>query len=533
MARIPKNADAGTVKAAVRANAAANAKAKAAAKAAAKAGRAENATGSSTGSPSTRTRYAKTGARLVTGVVVLAIGVATVTAASALALPQVSHGVPSVTVVPDASPQTLACPGPLVSLADSSGQSATKVASVGTTTLVAGATPFGTPLSSANLTQTDAAGAASGASQPTGITAAGATGILVSGSQSQQVSNGDLVGLASSACAETSADSWLAAGSTTTGRTSFVVLTNPTEVASTVNLTIFGETGLVTAPGTSGITVAPRSQRVLSLAGFAPNVVSPVIHVVSTGGNVLASLQQSVVRSLTPGGVDVAGPTQAPATTQTIAGVQIVSTSAIAERAADPASSDLPAALRVYVPSAEGATLAVTFKSETLGVADISVNYTATGGLVTDFPLPSLTDDSYSVSVVSDKPVVVGVRSAVVSGGVDFAWTGSAPSLNGSFLVSSATGPNPRLMLANSGVADAAVTVTQAVASPQASDTVSLTVAANSAAGVSLQPNTTYTVTTTAPITAAIGYLGDGLISSFTISPPSPLASPLTLYPGN
>ena len=46
-------------------------------------------------------------------------------------------------------------------------------------------------------------------------------------------------------------------------------------LAATVDLQLYGPSGLIAAPGTSGIIVAPQGQRVLSLAGFAPGVASP------------------------------------------------------------------------------------------------------------------------------------------------------------------------------------------------------------------------------------------------------------------
>ncbi|MEF2977778.1 DUF5719 family protein [Subtercola sp. YIM 133946] len=477
-----------------------------------------------------RRSVARTSISVAIGIVVLALAAATVGAAAVVALPTVTSGVPNVVVTPVASPQTRVCPGPFLGLADQSQASADSatpaVLPLGDPTLVTGIVPTTDTITTDALSTPDVQ---QGTSTPTTLTAPGSSGTLLGGSQSQALAQSDLAGLATSECGEASADTWLAAGSTVTGRSAYLLLSNPTDVLATVALSIFSESGAVNAPGTSGITVQPHSQRALSLAGFAPNIVSPVIHVTSAGGTVLASLQQSVIRGLTPGGIDTAGPTGAPALSQTIAGVQIVSTSSIAEQAADPASSDLTAALRVFVPGAAAATLSVTFKSETLGVADTTVSYSATGGVVTDFPLPSLNDDTYSVVVSSDQPVVVGARAAVVSGGTDFAWYQSGQSLDGTFLFATATGPNARLMLVNTSSQDAAVTISQ---TDQASPPATFTVAANSALGYSVIGNMAFTVVTTAPLTASVGYVGDGLISSFSVSPASPLAAPITVYGG-
>ena len=471
-----------------------------------------------------RASIARTGLRVATSVVVLAVGVVAVTAAASVPWPSVDTGVPSVSVTPVASDQTRVCAGPLLTVPTDGSSDSSSLTSVGGTATVIGISPSSTDITRGELATPDSSGSSEA---PATLTATGANGVLIAGSQSQQLAGEDLTGLATSACAEATADSWLVSGSTVTGRSSTVVLSNPTAVTATVDLTIFSEAGLVAAPGANGITVPAGSQKVLTLAGLAPDAVSPVIHVAATGGRVLATVQQSVIRGLAPGGIDVAGPTEAPALGHTIAGVQVVSTSAIAERATDPASSDLPAALRIYVPGSAGATVSVVFKSETLGVPDVTANYSALAGVVTDFPFPSLPDDNYSLTVASDQPVVAGARSAVVSGGTDFSWYQASPAISGTFLFSTPIGPNPRLMLANNQTGDAAVTVTSAGGAP-----VTATVAGNAATGIPLAPSSVYTVTTSSPLAAAVGFLGDGVISAYSISPPSPLASPLTVYPG-
>jgi hypothetical protein len=64
-----------------------------------------------------------------------------------------------------------------------------------------------------------------------------------------------------------------------------VLLSNPTAVAATVDVRVFGEAGPVEAPSALGDHRAAARQRVLSLAGLAPNLASPVVHVTSTGGS--------------------------------------------------------------------------------------------------------------------------------------------------------------------------------------------------------------------------------------------------------
>ncbi|RII97134.1 hypothetical protein DZF97_17335, partial [Clavibacter nebraskensis] len=133
----------------------------------------------------------------------------------------------------------------------------------------------------------------------------------LAGAASEIVTEADLAGLAATSCSEATADAWLVGGATTTGRTTFVVLDNPSGVSSTVDLAITGEDGAVSAPGASGISVPAGGRRVLSLAGLAPDLSSPAVHVQSRGGQVVARLEQSTVRGLLAGGVDWIGPVAA------------------------------------------------------------------------------------------------------------------------------------------------------------------------------------------------------------------------------
>ncbi|MFW8745689.1 DUF5719 family protein, partial [Mesorhizobium japonicum] len=154
---------------------------------------------------------------------------------------------------------------------------------------------------------------------------------LLAGAQSQIAAADDESGLAAAACAEPSGSTWLVGGATTTGRTTLLTLANPTQVDATVTLAIFGEKGVVQAPGLSGIVVTAGAQRVIPLAGFAPDLASPAIHVTARGGRIVASLQQSTVRGLDAGGVDLVGATADPSTSLRIPGIRVLGAAAVAQ----------------------------------------------------------------------------------------------------------------------------------------------------------------------------------------------------------
>jgi hypothetical protein len=357
-------------------------------------------------------------------------------------------------------------------------------------------------------------------------TAAATQGNLFAAAQSQSVSSGELVGFAATACGEASAESWLVAGATTVGRTSFIVISNPGDVAAVIDLTVFGDAGPVEAPGGKNIDVPARTTRILSLAGLAPDLTAPVVHLEARVGAVTAAVQQSVVRGLEPGGVELAGPTAGPSTTQTVAGVQISGTSSIAERLGDPDYTDLQSILRLFVPGDEPASVTLRVAEERTDGARTEYQIGLTPGIVTEFPLQDIPDGTYLIEAESDQPIVMGARTSTIANGVtDFAWYQSVQPLAASFFVPVADGPSPRLHLVNT--TDAPIEVTLTTPDGQRQD-VSFAPGGRS---VVLEPTTSYTVTTSAPMGGSLGYLGDGRSSSYAIAPPSPDAAPVVVYP--
>jgi hypothetical protein len=468
-----------------------------------------------------------TSARALGAALTLGAGVALVAGAVLIPLPSHSLAAPSVEVAPTPLPQALVCAGSLLQLSNGAGADATSASGIGSPKRSSGASEQDVDVEQAALAAPDNS-TATDETAPALVTAPDADpGVLVAAAQSVAVSQEDAAGLAATNCAEAQADSWVVGGATTVGRTSFVLLSNPSEVTADVDLTFFTENGQVDAPGSTGITVPAQSQRVFSLAGFAPNAKYPVVHVVSTGGYVAASLQQTVIRGLEPGGVELAGPTEAPSTELVFPGVKITGTSAIAERLSAEGYADLQAALRVYVPGSADAAITVSVASESSGSADGSYTLSASGGVVSELPLKDLPDGTYSVTLSSTEPIVASARtSALSAGAVDFAWNQAAAALDDEALVPIAPGPSPRIHLANSGDEEATVTLRT-----ESATEVKIVVPAGGTKGLEAQPNTIYTATMTDAVAIGVGYSSDGQMSAYTIAAPSELAAPIVVYP--
>lgn len=490
---------------------------------------------SSTRRPVSAKAAALVGARVIVGIVGIATAAAVVLGATFIDLPTVSTSPPSARIVPVPTAQQLTCPGPLLRLSDESGAAASSVFTLGQA--VTRFSSSSGAVDQARITASDAEtgeaiaaplvlSAAPDAQDPQSL-------VRLSGAQSQYVNVGDYVGFAAAGCRAVGGDSWLVGGATTTGRTTLIALTNPTEVAATVTLEIFDERGVVSAAGTAGIVVPPNGQRVLSLAGFAPGVLSPVVHVTSTGGQITAELQQSIVRGLDPGGVDIVGPTQPPSRSVVVPGIVITDLEAVQALLGTVAQGDdVIAAVRVFVPGEEPATISATLTPADAARDPINFSLDLSAGVVTDIPLEELETGSYSLQIESDVPVVASARttSAVLSGGAvtatDFAWFSASPALDDDTQFTVAAGLDALLNIVNPG--DDVVNLTLTSADGVAKE---LTIEAGLTLRVPVSNGTTYTLEHSSPVHVSVTQAEDGFIAAYAIDPQTPGSSPLTVFP--
>jgi hypothetical protein len=467
------------------------------------------------------------GARILSGTIGTAVVVAVVVAAGWLPLPSIAYRVPATSVTPVATDQERVCAGPILSLGTDNGDSATQVSSVGYPVFDFAASS-GTPAHQSLLSTDDASGVA-----PFKITLppdkANPQKIpLLAGSQTQSVSSGDIVGLSAAECREASGDSWLVGGATTTGRTTLLTMSNPGAVAATVTVSIYTEQGVIEAAGADGITVPPGGQRVLSLAGFAPGAISPVIRVQSSGGQVVANLQESVVRTLDPGGVDIVGTGTGPSTTTVIPGVVLSSMAAVTAGAGADGGADLLPVLRLLAPGTDPVKARVTVSPETGTAKPTTINVTLSPSMVSEVRLGAFADGTYTITVDSDAPIVAGARASTIgaTGATDLAWFSSTALSAKTALVAVAGGPSPTMHLANATNGAATVTV-KANGVP----TKTVTVPPETTVAVPVAESKNYTVTSSLDLRIAVSYFGDGALASFGVTPSGPSSQPITVYP--
>ncbi|MEJ1230307.1 MAG: DUF5719 family protein [Galbitalea sp.] len=481
--------------------------------------------------PSARRTATVISGRIVLGLVAVGAIALVAGAAAFLPLPSVAARPLSTVVVPVPVAQQIVCPGGLLRLASTSGDNASSVSALGRPTPTSGAVP--SRVEARPFARSDAGTGGTGAAPLLLTTQPGLVGSaapLLGGAQSESVATDEFSGLSSAGCVAATGDSWLAGGATSVGRTTLLLLSNPTAVAATVAVQVFGESGQVQAPGMSGIAVAAGSQRVLSLAGFAPGVVSPVVHVQSTGGQVVADLEQSTVRGLVPGGIDFVGPESGPQTTTVIPGVSLVGTAAMQNDLGQSGFDDLQTVLRVYLPGTGTAKASIDILAEDGSVQRKPITADLDAGTVVDLPLDNLSDGDYTIVVKSSRPVVAGVRvstvgSAASGAGADFAWASAAPLLTSRALVAVASGVTPLLHLENPTGTAQSVSL-----SPRSGADITATVPPESAVSVPVLPGQTYQLTGFVELYAAVSGTTDGGVTSYAISPSTPGDGPLRVY---
>jgi len=490
------------------------------------------------------------GLRVVTGTAGIVAAVAIIAAVGLLPLPSHRVAVPTVTVTPQPADQVRVCPGALLRLGDESGQNANTPSTLGAPTVTAtgvGADLTGQPI---GLSDADTGG---GPSAPRQFTIPPAAGATLAGAQSQVADASDYTGFAAASCAEPSGSIWLVGGSTAVGRTTLLTLTNPSPVDATVALTILSSEGPVSAPGMSGIVVKAGSQRVIPLAGYAPDVAAPVVHVVSRGGQVVASLQQSIVRGLDAGGVDLGGAVGAPAKHLVIAGVRVFDAIGVNKTLGLSDWDDVVAAVRVAVPGARSAKVQVSLVPQDAKLDGLSFEMDVSSHQVSELALDSaaetdsgavaIPDGMYSVVIDADRPVVAGVRvstavdpsaagtAATVSDTVappsDFAWFGPSPVLNGDTAVAIARGPAPMLSVFNPTKASATVTLDAQAGGKD----LSLVIPAGGSASIAVAPDTVYLLTHATGLCAAVSFAAAAQLGHYAVSSAGPVSGPITIRP--
>lgn len=454
-------------------------------------------------------------------------------------MPSYSGQPPATTVNPTPSDQRRVCAGPLVQTI-AQGSDATTFLSNGTPEVVTDS-----PDSRVMTVDLDAVDneAPSSLGTPSVITVPASKDAevqpLLAGTVYQLATSEDLAGLATAACAEPGNDMWLVGGATDVGRTTLMMLSNPTTVTATVTFEVYGEAGYVESTDKSGVIVEPGQQRIISLAGYAPDVTAPVVRVISKGGQVLATMQHSVTRTLQPAGVEFVNPGAMPNTTQIMTGVYLSGHAEHDDVEYGAISSDLEPAVRVLVPGVDEAKITLQVISST--GESVEIESKLAGQHTIQLPFVDIEDGTYTVIVSADKPILAGVRTIAdgiapaepvsegttpaPSSGGDFAWFSAGSALNDQILMPIPAGTAPTVSFYNPTRKDAKVTI-----STSGAKDIVLEVAAGGMVTSPLTADKNYTAEGTGGLIGGLTFAGAGVTSAISLNPASQLGSAITVY---
>ncbi len=464
--------------------------------------------------------------RLSAGVITAWLAIAAIGGATIAEIPTLTVTPPSAVVAPVPAPQQLVCAGAFLRLADDSGQGASS-----TSPISRPSTRYLSTVGNASVVPIPESESGTGGSDDAPLvlsTVAGesAARTLLAGAQSQYVERGEASGFDAVECSAASVVTWLVGGASDLGRTTVISLTNPTEVAATVDLKIYGENGVEPAPGTTGIIVPPGSQRLLPLAAFVPDVRSPAIHVTSTGGQVVATMQQTTVRTLDPGGVASITGAASPSTTTVISGMRLVGVERVQSLLGVVGYDDLTSMLRILVPGDTPTTATINIVPETADGTGTSFSLQLDATRVTDLPLDEIEDGIYTVVIETDAPVTAGLRVATVgTSSNDFTWLAADRRLVDQALVTVAPGPDPRLHIYNSTTETSTISVEQVGAGVAEMD-----IPAGTAVSMPVAAGGSYLLSGFDRAVASISYAGDGQLGSYPVLPASDAPPPVVVF---
>lgn len=291
----------------------------------------------------------------------------------------------------------------------------------------------------------------------------------LTGTQSSLEKSATVRGLSTLSCASApTTEAWLFAGGSDPGRVVRVVLTNPNDTAVMARLQVVGRSGVDPTASVPAVSVAARSRSVVTLGAFPAALATAAIRVTTAGGPLAVAASDNWSKGETPVGVELSGPSAAPATAVVIPAVGVVGSAPT---------------VRVVVPGAQPGIVRVQAIDGSGAVAADQVA-TIAGASSNEIVLKGVPDGLYELRVTADQPVTAAAFSASKTS--DFAWAPATSAINDSsaFVVPALpSGSQATLVLAAGKAATADLTI---VSTTGAATTRTVAVAADRPSAVSM-----------------------------------------------
>ena len=434
---------------------------------------------------STQSRLLRGGARAAVGLIVVGVAASAVLLLNNATLPAVAREPLAITVDTTLdTARTLVCAGSFTELGADPSRPGVAIPTGAPAVTIAGKAEAST-----ELTRVE-----NGTGLPTVLTSP--ADVPLGAAQIQAVTTEVLRGTAASSCTEPVNEQWLLGGSTTLGVSTTLSLANPGKVPATVQITVYDENGPVDAVQTSGVLVAPGEEQIVSLNGYAPERERLAVQV----SGIQPFAVSSVTRQLES------------ATTLVVPGITNVSTDTHEHTDNVVDHDEFPVAVRVLAPGGETATAtvrAIDKNGKSTNLGDIALSDNGVGELIVEhWP-----EQANAVVIEADAPVIGGVRGSSFTGSAhDYEWFTPAPTLQADTPVAVPVVGGGKLVIANTGESEANIEYTAAGGKTRKAvvpDGASIVV--NAAAKSVL--------TSSAPVTAGLRYLGGADIAGYPVLP--------------
>ncbi|WP_053354142.1 DUF5719 family protein [Leucobacter musarum] len=461
-----------------------------------------------------RSRLLRGGARAVTGLLVVAAAGATAVLAGTVELPSVTVEPLAITVdTTQNTTRTLVCAGAFAELGADTSQPGVAIPAGEPTLALSGSASGNSVLARS-----------SGDSGLPGVITASASDPLAT-VQTQTVNSDSLRGTVASSCTEPVNEQWLIGGATSLGISTTLSLGNPGSVPATVTISVYDENGAVDAVQTAGVLVAPGTQQIVSVNGYAPDRERLAVRVESTGAPVTAHLGVAQSSGITPFGASAVTSQVEPLTSLVIPAFENADGDDRGPN--DSGEGDAyPVVVRALAPGESGGTATVRAvdragKSTDLGTIDLLPN------TVGELSVAALPAGANAIEIDADVPIVASAMgSAGTDEAHDFEWFTPASAIAADTEVAVPVAKGGRLVVVNPGTDEAKLEIARSNGSGKPT-----TATVEPGAALAVDAPADAVLTSSAPVFAGVRIVSGSSIAGYPIIAPDPRDGTLTVYP--
>jgi hypothetical protein len=268
-----------------------------------------------------------------------------------------------------------------------------------------------------------------------------------------QQGSGDLTGFAAPSCSLANNTVWLTGATTTVGHTAVLSVTNPSDTPAGLSVSVYTDQGETTTGGIQPFTLKAGETRSLNLGGTAVDADVSAVKVESSGAAVSASINQTILRGTTPGGIDTIT-ASTPDTTQVMTGVRVPGAKQAKALGTSDSAGDETPQVQIADATGAGAQVSVLARDEDGKTTELVKAAEVPPDGVLGVDLSSLAEGTWTIEVQGTDPVVATSRTLKGTdddAARDVDYVAATPALSTDQFVAVPTKGSPSLRLTATG----------------------------------------------------------------------------------